>query len=530
MVAWRHVAHAALRFSIRRRALARRRTPEPAEETVDQDARELLDALAQLPLRQRSVVVLRFYEQLTQQEIADALDLRLGTVNSSLHRGLANLRGDRTMTDQPDPNEHELTEPDPGQPDPSSSPAESPELTERRLTARLDRAAGRVRGGAVTEASVAARVTTRARHRRQVRAGVGAVAAALLLVVGISVANRGGDNGETVRVAGPPPSSSVPESCGTAALGAAPHIVVPHEVALDSAIKLSEGDQFTLDQARAVLAGQPLVVTDAQASYLRQHGLDPAHPTTTTTVPPPSLEPGQTPFDAEAEAFREAGLLTPEQEAQIKAGQGITLTPEESALFEERFQPGGPLPEIQRSQLRTYVAAVEASQRAQGAAPDQSAPPQSSRPCPTTDTSAPPVSPRCPPERSIAGGSMEPWLDKQPDGSFVLSDDGARLLDIMGILRSAQRRTIADGKPVSIKSLDGEQLVKLSYLDLADIDGSMKALPAFLFSDQQATDLRTFLQTLLRSCNRDKPTFSTGEPEGVMSTTTPTEMASTTTG
>ena len=78
--------------SLRRRALARRREPELIEGAVDHDARELLDALAQLPVRQRSVIVLRFYEHMTQPEIADALDLRLGTVKSSLHRGLARLR------------------------------------------------------------------------------------------------------------------------------------------------------------------------------------------------------------------------------------------------------------------------------------------------------------------------------------------------------------------------------------------------------------------------------------------------------
>ena len=37
-------------------------------------------------------MVLRFYEGMTQEEIAGALDMRLGTVKSSLHRGLAKLR------------------------------------------------------------------------------------------------------------------------------------------------------------------------------------------------------------------------------------------------------------------------------------------------------------------------------------------------------------------------------------------------------------------------------------------------------
>ncbi|MCB0971282.1 MAG: SigE family RNA polymerase sigma factor [Acidimicrobiales bacterium] len=77
---------------VQRRRVMERRRPLPAPDAVDPDARELLDALAELPYRWRAVVVLRFYEGLSQQEIADALDMRLGTVKSSLHRGLAELR------------------------------------------------------------------------------------------------------------------------------------------------------------------------------------------------------------------------------------------------------------------------------------------------------------------------------------------------------------------------------------------------------------------------------------------------------
>ncbi|CAN5442840.1 SigE family RNA polymerase sigma factor [soil metagenome] len=78
--------------SLRRRALERRKAPPPPDDGTDLGARELLDALATLPHTMRAVVVLRFYAGQTQQEIADTLDLRLGTVKSSLHRGLAKLR------------------------------------------------------------------------------------------------------------------------------------------------------------------------------------------------------------------------------------------------------------------------------------------------------------------------------------------------------------------------------------------------------------------------------------------------------
>ena len=52
----------------------------------------LLDALATLSERQRVAIVLRYYEDLSEAEIAAALGCRPGTVKSLLHRGLAQLR------------------------------------------------------------------------------------------------------------------------------------------------------------------------------------------------------------------------------------------------------------------------------------------------------------------------------------------------------------------------------------------------------------------------------------------------------
>jgi len=49
-------------------------------------------ALRSLPERQRAVFVLRHYEELSLQEIAQALDMSLGTVKSALHRAVARLR------------------------------------------------------------------------------------------------------------------------------------------------------------------------------------------------------------------------------------------------------------------------------------------------------------------------------------------------------------------------------------------------------------------------------------------------------
>jgi RNA polymerase sigma-70 factor (sigma-E family) len=53
---------------------------------------ELLQALGQLPARQRAVLVLRFFNDLTEAEVAEVLGCPPGTVKSSASRGLARLR------------------------------------------------------------------------------------------------------------------------------------------------------------------------------------------------------------------------------------------------------------------------------------------------------------------------------------------------------------------------------------------------------------------------------------------------------
>jgi RNA polymerase sigma-70 factor (sigma-E family) len=52
----------------------------------------LMRALAALPPRQRSVLVLRYFNDLPDAEIADALGCSVGTVKSQVSRGLARLR------------------------------------------------------------------------------------------------------------------------------------------------------------------------------------------------------------------------------------------------------------------------------------------------------------------------------------------------------------------------------------------------------------------------------------------------------
>jgi RNA polymerase sigma factor (sigma-70 family) len=64
--------------------------PDEAARSDDRD--ELLRALAELPAGQRTAVVLRYLEELTEAETAAALGCSVGTVKSQTARGLAKLR------------------------------------------------------------------------------------------------------------------------------------------------------------------------------------------------------------------------------------------------------------------------------------------------------------------------------------------------------------------------------------------------------------------------------------------------------
>jgi RNA polymerase sigma-70 factor (sigma-E family) len=68
--------------------------PERAHAGSDVDSRlALRDALASLAPRQRAVIVLRYYEDLTEKDTAAVLGIALGTVKSQARDGLARLRG-----------------------------------------------------------------------------------------------------------------------------------------------------------------------------------------------------------------------------------------------------------------------------------------------------------------------------------------------------------------------------------------------------------------------------------------------------
>ncbi|MGN9821788.1 SigE family RNA polymerase sigma factor [Streptomyces sp. SD11] len=56
------------------------------------DRHMLLKALAELPTRQREAVVLRYWEDLTEMQTAEAMGCSVGTVKSNAAKGIAKLR------------------------------------------------------------------------------------------------------------------------------------------------------------------------------------------------------------------------------------------------------------------------------------------------------------------------------------------------------------------------------------------------------------------------------------------------------
>ena len=85
----------------RRRELSSEALPEsgaPGQE-YDGHSDALWEFVGTLPPKQRAVIVLRYYEELTEAETAAALGISVGTVKSQASRALASLR--RTVHDHP---------------------------------------------------------------------------------------------------------------------------------------------------------------------------------------------------------------------------------------------------------------------------------------------------------------------------------------------------------------------------------------------------------------------------------------------
>jgi RNA polymerase sigma-70 factor (sigma-E family) len=100
--------------------------PFRADETAALDDRDLLlRALAALPDRQRAVLVLRYFEDLTEAQTATMLGCSIGTVKSQGARALTRLREIADQAPGPGPGPGPDPGPGPG-PDPGSGPGSDP--------------------------------------------------------------------------------------------------------------------------------------------------------------------------------------------------------------------------------------------------------------------------------------------------------------------------------------------------------------------------------------------------------------------
>ena len=76
--------------------------PAGRDDTADLDLHDALwTALSALPRRQRAMVVLRYYEDLSEAETAQVMGVSVGTVKSTTSRALAKLRDTSGLRDDP---------------------------------------------------------------------------------------------------------------------------------------------------------------------------------------------------------------------------------------------------------------------------------------------------------------------------------------------------------------------------------------------------------------------------------------------
>lgn len=93
-------------------------TPDPTARTDLHDA--LWRALGELPRRQRTAVVLRYYEDLTEPQVAQVMGVSVGTVKSTVSRAIDKLRESAELREPEEPREP----PEPPEPAAEREPAE----------------------------------------------------------------------------------------------------------------------------------------------------------------------------------------------------------------------------------------------------------------------------------------------------------------------------------------------------------------------------------------------------------------------
>lgn len=85
------------RLALERREAAKQSADDRGVRTADEQLADqdlVFAALRRLPERQRTALVLRFYQDLSERDIAEAMDVSQGTVKSSISRGLDRLRAE----------------------------------------------------------------------------------------------------------------------------------------------------------------------------------------------------------------------------------------------------------------------------------------------------------------------------------------------------------------------------------------------------------------------------------------------------
>ncbi|MEX0865593.1 MAG: sigma-70 family RNA polymerase sigma factor [Acidimicrobiia bacterium] len=80
------------RARLRRQAIERRHSPDPPEPVLPPEVDETFQLLSELSPRRQVALVLRYYEDMAIEDMAEVMDCRPATVKSLIQRGLTSLR------------------------------------------------------------------------------------------------------------------------------------------------------------------------------------------------------------------------------------------------------------------------------------------------------------------------------------------------------------------------------------------------------------------------------------------------------